>query len=335
MYTYEVIISRAPLRISLAGGGSDLPAFYREEAGRVLSFSINKYVYIVAHELFQGGIRLSYSQTEYVNNPTEIQHPIIRETFLENGFRGAIEIGSFADVPGTGTGLGSSSAFCVALLNALIKINPENEHLTNSSKFLAETACKIEINRCKQQIGKQDQFASAYGGLNIIEFFPNEAVEVSEISNQKSLKPFLNSSLLLFYLGFGRPSSELLKAQSNQIARKKSEFNAIRTIQEIVPAMEESIRNLDSRAVGELLTQSWKLKSSTSKNISSPLIERALKSAINLGAYGGKVIGAGGGGFILLSVDPNHRNEFIKAFPFRQLPFEISDTGAEIIHHSN
>ncbi len=328
-----MILSRAPLRVSLAGGGSDLPAYYEQGQGQVLSFAIDKYVYIAAHELFKGGIRLSYSKTEEVNAPSEIEHPLIRETFLESQFRQPIEVGSFADVPGTGTGLGSSSAFTVALLNALIHLNGAAKIHRNLPKYLADTACKIEIQRCAQQIGKQDQYASAFGGLNVFTFNSDGSTEVENLITDESLLEFLNGSLALFYLGFGRPGSEILNEQSKNLRDKNDEFKAMTELKNLVPEMRLALRNKDSKHLGELLTRGWKLKASTSNSISSAHIEDAFKEAMALGALGGKVVGAGGGGFILLALEQSKRQEFINKFSnYRNLPFSISKAGAEIIY---
>ncbi len=328
-----MILSRAPLRVSLAGGGSDLPTFFEQEQGQVLSFAIDKYVYIAAHELFKGGIRLSYSKTEEVDFPGQIEHPLIRETFLESQFSQPIEIGSFADVPGTGTGLGSSSAFTVALLNALLHLNGTATTHQKTSEYLAETACKIEIQRCGQLIGKQDQYASAFGGLNVITFNSDGSTKVESLLTDDSMVDFLNGSLALFYLGFGRPGSEILNEQSRNLKEKKDEFKAMKELRNLVPEMLIALSNKDSRHLGELLTKGWKLKASTSNSISSPQIEQAFEEAMNLGALGGKVVGAGGGGFILLALEQKKREEFIRSFSkYRNLPFSISRSGAEIIY---
>jgi D-glycero-alpha-D-manno-heptose-7-phosphate kinase len=328
-----MILSRAPLRVSLAGGGSDLPAFYEQEPGEVLSFSIDKYVYIAAHELFKGGIRLSYSRTEEVDNPNQIEHPLIRETFLETNFMQSIEVGSFADVPGTGTGLGSSSAFTVALLNSLSHLNGMYSSCSDIPKYLADTACKIEIERCGQLIGKQDQFASAYGGVNHIKFNPDGSTEVESLLGDESLTDFLNESLALFYLGFGRPGSEILNEQSTKLKNKTNEFQSMLELRNLVPEMKIALTRRDRNYLGHLLTRGWQLKASTSSSISSPQIDRAFSEALELGALGGKVVGAGGGGFFLLALEPQKREAFIDNFSkYRNLPFGISRTGAEIIY---
>ncbi len=328
-----MILSRAPLRVSLAGGGSDLPAFYEQEPGEVLSFTIDKYVYIAAHELFKGGIRLSYSKTEDIDNPHQIEHPLIRETFLETNFMQAIEVGSFADVPGTGTGLGSSSAFTVALLNALSHLNGKSQSCSDMPKYLANTACKIEIERCGQLIGKQDQFASAYGGVNQIKFNSDGSTEVESLLTDDSLENFLNQCLALFYLGFGRPGSDILNDQSSNLKNKATEFQSMLELKNLVPEMRMALANKDHIHLGQLLTKGWHLKASTSASISSPQIENAFSEALELGALGGKVVGAGGGGFFLLALEPEKRASFIKNFTrYRHLPFRISRTGAEIIY---
>ena len=327
-----MILSRAPLRVSLAGGGSDLPAYFEQESGSVLSFAIDKYVYIAAHELFKGGIRLSYSKTEEVNFAREITHPLIRETFLEAKFDLPVEIGSFADVPGTGTGLGSSSAFTVALFNCLLKMQGTKNDRYLDPKFLAESACKIEIERCEQKIGKQDQYASAFGGINLIDFNSDGTTTVESLSSNPGLEDFINSNLSLFYLGFGRPGSEILNQQSSNVQTKESAFRSISMIKELVPAMMSALKAKDCKAVGELLSKGWELKASTSESITSIEINSALEKSKQLGAYGGKVVGAGGGGFVLLALEPKIKEEFIQKYSdYRHLPFKVSPKGAEII----
>jgi D-glycero-alpha-D-manno-heptose-7-phosphate kinase len=328
-----VILSRAPLRISLAGGGSDLPAFYEQASGSVLSFAIDKYVYIAAHELFKGGIRLSYSRTEEVETAAEIEHPLIRETFLETDFKFPVEIGSFADVPGTGTGLGSSSAFTVALLNSLLEIQGQNNYKNDKQEFLAASACRIEIERCGQQIGKQDQYASAYGGVNLINFYKDGTTHVESLLSDPGIEEFINSNLALFYLGFGRPASEILNEQSMNLRKQENTYNMISKIKELVPEMRAALQIRDCKSVGEILTRGWELKASTSESITSTEIERALTKAISHGAHGGKVVGAGGGGFILVAVEPDKREDLISNFvEFRHLPFKVSSKGSEIIY---
>jgi D-glycero-alpha-D-manno-heptose-7-phosphate kinase len=212
-------------------------------------------------------------------------------------------------------------------------LNGTAEIHRNLPKYLADTACKIEIQRCAQLIGKQDQYASAFGGINVFTFNSDGSTDVEDLMTDESLSEFLNESLALFYLGFGRPGSDILNEQSTNLRDKNKEFDAMMELKNLVPEMRLALKNKDSRHLGELLTRGWKLKASTSKSISSTHIEEAFKEALELGALGGKVVGAGGGGFILLALEQSKRQEFISKFSrYRNLPFSISKAGAEIIY---
>jgi|688.fasta_scaffold30805_5 D-glycero-alpha-D-manno-heptose-7-phosphate kinase len=323
-----MIVARAPLRISLAGGGSDLPSFYKQSIGQVFSFTIDKYVYIACHEQFLGGIRLSYSKTENVKKIEDIEHPLIREVMKLINFNESIEIGSYADVPGNGTGLGSSSAFCVALLTALnaykqIKIGP---------LYLAKTASEIEIIKCNEPIGKQDQFATSFGGINHFIFNPNEDVLIERHFN-KNISSFLENSILLFYLGSGRESSQILKAQNDAMVKNSTEFNSVKKISDKVPEMISAVKNMDIFKVSDLINESWENKKNLNKKISNDLIENAIMHAKFNGALAAKVLGAGGGGFLMVTVEQHKRNSFLKNFcEFKNLSFKISEFGAQVVY---
>lgn len=322
-----MIVSKAPLRISLAGGGSDLPSFYRLEEGQVFSFAIDKYVYIACHELFSGGLRLSYSKTETVNSIMEISHPLIRETLKFLNFEESIEIGSFADVPGFGTGLGSSSAFTVALLAAI----REFSKMKFDSKFLAESASIVEIERCNEPIGKQDQYASAYGGINHIIFHKNNTVTVNQVSSEGTSN-FLEQTIALFYLGAGRNSSSILKHQNKAMQSENGKVELVKKIRDRVPEIMQSVMEQDVIKMAKIIRDSWEDKKSLQSQISNPSIDEAIFSAISAGALAAKVVGAGGGGFLMVVVDPENRDEFLDEFhTLRHLPFKLSKTGAEVV----
>lgn len=322
-----MIVSKAPLRISLAGGGSDLPSFYRLEEGQVFSFAIDKYVYIACHELFSGGLRLSYSKTETVNSIMEISHPLIRETLKFLNFEESVEIGSFADVPGFGTGLGSSSAFTVALLAAIREFSKMNF----DSKFLAESASIVEIERCNEPIGKQDQYASAYGGINHIIFHKNNTVTVNQVSSEGTSN-FLEQTIALFYLGAGRNSSSILKHQNKAMQNENGKVELVKKIRDRVPEIMQSVMEQDVIKMAKIIRDSWEDKKSLQSQISNPSIDEAIFRAISAGALAAKVVGAGGGGFLMVVVDPENRDEFFDQFHIlRHLPFKLSKTGAEIV----
>ncbi len=324
-----MIVSRSPLRISLAGGGSDLPSFYRQDFGEVLSFAINKYVYLAGHDYFAGGIRLSYSRTESVRSISEIQHPIFRNTLDHLNFDSDIELSSFADVPGSGTGLGSSSAFTVSLLNLLSTYSGTER----TQEELASLACKIEIDLCGDPIGKQDQYASAIGGLNRIRFNKDDSVNVTKLSAQETKSEFLNESLLLFYSGIGRSASLILSEQNKKIKENSSTFEAVRSIREGVNDMESCINQEDAHGLGNLLSQNWQYKKKLANQISTPEIDDLFELANKCGALGGKIVGAGGGGFLLLCIEPGGQFEFQKRFNLlRNLPFRVEREGATIVY---
>lgn len=325
----NMILSRAPLRISLAGGGSDLPAYFLREGGEVFSFAINKHVYVAVHEHWYGGYRLNYSKNEQVANTHEIQHPLIRETFLELDVSKPIELGSYSDIPGSGTGMGSSSAFTVALANAILSMNNE----ASTPHALAALACKIEIERCGDLIGKQDQYASAFGGINHLEFLPSGDTRVNTMNKEEN-RYFLDSVLSLFYLGFGRKASQILNSQSALMDSKVQSRNIVTNIKLLVKPTIEAVTKHDFHSLGQLLNEGWELKKSITSGISDENIEEAVRLAKKSGGLGVKVLGAGGGGFILVSHEPGQRDSLTKKMNgMRPLDFRISMTGAEISYN--
>lgn len=324
-----MILSRAPLRISLAGGGSDLPNFYAHEFGEVLNFAINKYVYIAIHDYYSGGIRLSYSKTETVHSRNQIEHPLIKNVLECLNFEGSVEIGSFADVPGTGTGLGSSSAFTVALLNAILNFQKREQTV----EYLALSACKVELEMCGDPIGKQDQYASAYGGIRRYIFNPDNSVNVIHEASFSDKAEFLNQSLLLYYTGLARSATTILQQQSDSLKNRGIEFDSIKEIKSLVPNMADAISNENVHALGQIVKTGWDLKKLVAPGVTNSTIDSMLERATSLGALSGKLVGAGGGGFLLLCVEPWHRKTFMAEFTeLRQLPFSVSAHGAEIVY---
>jgi len=208
-----MIISQTPFRISFAGGGSDLPAYYREHGGAVVSTAIDKYVYVTVSRKFDHTLRVSYSRTEEVEKAAQLQHPIVRESMHMLGLEGGLEITSVADIPSRGTGLGSSSSFAVGLLHALHAI--EGRHV--SAEQLADEACRIEIEKCGEPIGKQDQYAAAYGGLNYIQFLRDGSVHVEPIALSRDARENLDRHFLMFYTGITRSASDILAGQSKAL----------------------------------------------------------------------------------------------------------------------
>ena len=318
-----MFIVRAPLRISLAGGGTDLEAFSKVEGGHVLNFAISKYVYIAFHPTFYGGIRLAYSSVEKVQKIEEIQHPLFRNTMLHFGCNPNIEIGSFADIPGSGTGLGSSSAFTVALVSGISKLN----NLKLSKMELATEACFIEIQLCKDPIGKQDQFASAFGGLNEFFFNPDGSVDAKKLDLGQNGISQIRNNLCLFSLNMERSASEILKVQTSGLQLKEVQFNKTQEIKKQVHLMKQALLETDFGLVGQILHENWMLKREMTPQTTNDKIDYFYNLALASGASGGKVLGAGGGGFLLLAVEPERRVDFVRSFPLRHVDFEVDTIG--------
>jgi D-glycero-alpha-D-manno-heptose-7-phosphate kinase len=322
-----MILSKTPFRISFAGGGSDLPDFYRRRAGAVVSTTIDKAMYLAIHPYFHDKIRIKYSRTEDVMKVSDIEHPLVRECLRVVGLGSGMEIASFADVP-AGTGMGSSSAFTVGLLHALEGLAGKKP----SAEELAVAACDIEIARVKEPIGKQDQYASAFGGLNLIRFHPDERVEVRPIACSDATRTALEHRLMLFYIGRERPASTILAEQSRNMSDKEK-FSRVTKMaglaEDLCRALEKN--NLDS--FGEMLHQGWLLKSTLAQGITNEGIDSYYQLAREAGAQGGKLLGAGGGGFLLVYA-PSEKQPDVRAAlrELREMPFAMTREGSKIIY---
>jgi len=323
-----MIITKTPFRISFVGGGSDLREFYEHQIGAVLSVTINKYMYISSHYFFdEDKIRVKYSKTETVSHLDDLDHPIVRETLKKFNIKGAIEISSNADIP-AGTGLGSSSAFTVGLLHNLYAVSGQYV----SKELIAKEACDIEINQLKEPIGKQDQYASAKGGLNIIKFYPNDHVEVLPIHLPKDIYKGLHHNLLMFYTGAQRKTSEILSEQKNNM-NSDEKRKILSQMVELVFKLQEALYVGDLHQFGELLHRNWILKQQLAQNISNPRINQLYEKAIQNGAVGGKLLGAGGGGFLLFYCEPYNQKRLRDAMlPLRELHFKFDNDGSKIIY---
>ncbi|MFH1037497.1 MAG: GHMP kinase, partial [PVC group bacterium] len=284
-----MIISCAPFRVSFAGGGTDIPFFYHRRRGAVLSAAIDKYIYISVHPYFNARqTLLKYSQNELVDAPAEIKHPVFREVLKELWPQGGVEIVSTADIP-SGTGLGSSSSFTVALLHAVYAYRG-----TFCSKDkLAGKACEIEIDRLGEPIGKQDQYAAAYGGLNFIEFNSDESVVVTPLSLPKENIVKLEKNLLLFYTGEQRRTGEVLGDQREQVSLSEKKFENMGRMAELAFEMRDYLIAGDLRGFARTLHEGWLLKRSLTDKISSGGIDIYYERALENGALGGKLLGAG------------------------------------------
>jgi D-glycero-alpha-D-manno-heptose-7-phosphate kinase len=323
-----MIISRTPLRISFAGGGTDLPGFYRSTPGAVLSTAINKYIYITVNKKFDHKIRASYAVTENVDSIDELQHELIREALKQVKVDGGIEITSISDIPSQGTGLGSSSAYTVGLLNALyayVGFHAEPERL-------AREACEIEIERCGKPIGKQDQYISAYGNTQFIRFNPDESVYVDPIIYDRKLKKRLESSLLLLYTGITRSANTILREQDANCNHQEETRAGLIRLQRLAEELRDALQHGDIDCVGEVLHQGWMEKKKLASGISNPQIDQWYELARQHGAIGGKLLGAGGGGFFLLYAPPPRHADILGALPdLRPIPFRFEPQGSKII----
>ena len=327
-----MIITRTPLRISICGGGTDLPSFYTKEQGAVVSASINKYIYITINRLsryFDHKISLKYSRTELVNSVDDVRHPIIREAMKLTGVVENIEITSMADIP-AGTGLGSSSSYAVGLLHALHSFKGE----AVSAGRLAEEACKIEIELLGDPIGKQDQYIAAYGGMCHIRFNPDESVFVDPVICSYATKKALQDNLAIFFTGGVRRAGDILEIQK---ATTHQKMEVLRQMKDLCADMLETMREARSLSrFGEILHEGWERKRSLVDSISNDSINHYYEQARKAGAIGGKVLGAGGGGFLLFYVEPHKRNhvrQALKALP--ELPFMFEPQGSKVIYISD
>jgi len=322
-----VIVSRTPMRMSFVGGGSDIPAYYHFEEGAVLSTSINKYMYVSVNKKFDGDIRLSYSLTEDVNDVDKIKHPIVRNTLKMLEISGGIEIASMADIPSKGSGLGSSSSYTVGLLNALYAF--KNKSISQNE--LGKLASHVEINLCGEPIGKQDQYSAAHGGINLIKFHSDESVTVEPIICKKSFIEQLEKSMLMFYTGITRSASTLLREQSDNM-NNSVKRSLIKEMASLSYDLKYMFENDDLDSVGELLDKNWKLKSQISSGITNPQIDDWYQKGINAGATGGKLLGAGNGGFIMFYVPSEKQKNVINALKnLKRIPFSFDNLGSQIV----
>ena len=297
-----MIITRTPLRMSFLGGGSDLPAFYKKEKGAVLSTSINKYMYINLHSKFDDGIRLAYSRVEEVKSVNDIEHPIVRNILKYFAITGGLEISSIADIPARGTGLGSSSSYAVGLIKAI----SEYKGVLLSKAEIAEIACEVEINMCGEPIGKQDQFAASFGGFNIFEF-SSDGVNVKPIRLSSSFIHQMSASLVAVYTGQSRSASLILKEQKKALD-DDSIFNLQKQMVDLVYEGEKLLLAEDLQSFGQLLDESWRMKRQLTDSISNTVIDDIYATGMRAGAWGGKLLGAGMGGFVMFLVNPINVN---------------------------
>lgn len=325
-----MIVSRAPVRFSLGGGGTDLPSYAREHGGFLIAAAIDKYVFVNANRRFYDDIRLAYSKTETVDCVDRIEHRIFREALRFTGVEGKIELVSIADVPAN-SGLGSSSTFTVALLNALHAYKRE----FISTKQLAEEACHIEIELLGEPIGKQDQYISAYGGVTALTFHKDGSVEAERVPAREEVLDELESNLLIFYSGVERSASVVLREQGQTIAQNKGDaVQRMHRIKELGYETRKLLLDGDVDRYGELLHEHWTNKRKLASKMTDAVIDEHYEAARRAGAIGGKLMGAGGGGFFMFYTRPADRRrvfETMQARGLRPLRFRFDHDGAKIV----
>ncbi|MFC1590030.1 GHMP kinase [Candidatus Omnitrophota bacterium] len=327
-----MIISRTPLRVSFAGGGSDLKEYYRDEFGAVTSMAIDKYVYITINKRFDRTIRIAYSQLEIVDRADRIKHNLVREAMKLVGVKNGVEITSVADIPSKGTGLGSSSSFTVGLLNALYAFKGKMV----SVKELAEQACHIEIDILKDPIGKQDQYIAAFGGVRHFRFCPDGKVRVDAVACGRKTKEVLTKNLLLFYTGITRSTHSVLARQKKRTKKGLNRESLTRMKTLAVFLKEDMKKGLSAEVFGGYLHNNWTEKRQLSRSVSNRAIDGYYRKALRAGATGGKLLGAGGGGFLLFSCPARRQDNLRKALKgLVELPFRPDSEGSRIIFGGN
>jgi D-glycero-alpha-D-manno-heptose-7-phosphate kinase len=325
-----MIITRTPLRISLVGGGTDMPAFYTQYGGAVVSMAINKYIYICVNRKFDGRMRLSYSKTENVDTPDQLKHDLARaclKQFNESG----LEITSVADIPGSGTGLGSSSSYTVGLLMALSEYH-KPPHWSPSS--IAEDAFLVEQS-CGKILGKQDHYAASYGGFHLFEFNQDGSVCVEPICLGDEQKKYMHDRMLLLWTGKTRQADKILRTQSLNLSHNAESIARAKEMRDSAVALGRSIHEISPVIIGDSLNRNWKMKRGLVQGISDEWIDGIYEKAIEAGAGGGKLCGAGGGGFLLFWVAPENRLHVIEATGLREVPFLMEEKGSTVIYNDH
>ena len=317
--------------MSFIGGGSDMRAFYGEHPGAVLSSAVNKYVFVTVNRKFDDGVRVAYSKTEEVASAAEVEHRLVRAALNRLGLRGGMEITTVADIPSRGTGLGSSSSFTVGLLNALSAF--KGQYVTR--EYLAAESCEIEINICGEPIGKQDQYAAAYGGFNLIEFLPDDAVRVTPVVIQPSVVSKLQSHLMVFYTGKTRSASALLAKQTAAVAGDADKRRVLKRMVDLTHQVKAELESGNLDAFGDALHENWMLKKSLTEGISSEDIDRWYDLGRDGGALGGKILGAGAGGFLLLYAPPDRHAAIEHMLPeLKLVKMGFEPMGSQIIFYN-
>ena len=324
-----MIITRSPLRISLGGGGTDLPSYYKKHSGFLIAAAIDKYVYITLHQTFVEDLIVKYSELERVQAPSDLHHPLIREAFAMLDMPGSfLELTSMADIP-AGTGLGSSGSFTTALLKALHTFKKNLVH----PQALAEQACQIEIERLKEPVGKQDQYIAAYGGLTCFQFLPNGHVEATPLKLDPETLYNLEDNLLLFFTGYSRAAGSILKEQDNKSRQSDREMtDNLHFVKELGYQSQEALEVGDLQRFGELMNVHWEWKKKRAGGMSNGDIDRWYQTAMENGALGGKLIGAGGGGFLMFYAgDKTRLRHAMMREGLREVRFRFDFEGTKVV----
>ncbi len=321
-----MIISQTPLRIGLLGGGTDLPGYYREHGGRVLNCAIDKYVYVIVKQRFDDDIYVNYSMKEIVSRVDDLEHELVREAMHMAGVANGVEITTLSDIPsGGGSGLGSSSAGTVGLLQALFAYQGRQV----SAEELAERACTIEIERCRKPIGKQDQYIAALGGIRDIRFGPGDEVIAQELGLSAAGRRALQQQIMLFYTGVTRSADSILVEQRANIESTRPQLDLLR---DLAGFAAERLRNGDVDAIGPAMRESWEAKRKLATGVSNDEVDAAVSRALDAGATGAKLTGAGGGGFLLV-ICPMERQRAVREnlAGMRELPIKLDHLGSRVV----
>lgn len=322
-----MILSRTPLRMSFVGGGTDLPGFSNEHGGAVLTTAVDKWIHVIVARRFEGDVRVSYSRTEIVPDASAVGHELVREAMRAAGLPRGIDVVTLADVPSQGTGLGSSSAVTVGVLNALYAF----QGVYKSPLELAEEACRIEIDVLGKPIGRQDQYATALGGLNLIEFLPGAGgVRVSPVVAPERTLERLHRSLMLLYTGRQRSADGVLRRQSEAIADGRA-VEALAAMRDLAYEMRDQLGAGNAEAVGPLLHRNWELKRELADGVTDAAIDDLYRRALDAGADGGKILGAGAGGFLLVAAPPERQPTVRAALSdLREVPIRFASRGTAV-----
>jgi D-glycero-alpha-D-manno-heptose-7-phosphate kinase len=320
-----MIITQTPLRIGLLGGGTDLPSYYLKQGGRVLNCALDKYVYVIVKQRFDDEIYINYSRKEIVSRVGDIEHALVREAMLMTGVTRGVEITTLADIPSSGSGLGSSSSVTVGLLHALSAYQGRQV----SAKELAEWACTVEIERCGKPIGKQDQYIAAFGGIRDIRFGPGDKVVADDIGLSPADRRALQQQIMLFYTGVTREANPILAEQNANVEATRPQLDLLR---DLAGFAAERLREGDVDAIGPAVRESWEAKRKLASGVSNEQIDFAVSRALDAGATGAKVTGAGGGGFLLV-ICPIERQRAVRESlaEMREFPVKLDHLGSRVV----